>query len=368
MKIEQLFFELIQVSLGQRKYLNRIPTEEEWQALFDMAWRQTMMGVLYHGLELLSAQRQKPPRKLLLKWYSASQKIEQRSVVFDKRCKELQGMLSDSSIRSSILKGQGLAQYYGDLRSMRQSSDIDIYVDCGRERAIEFAREHGENDIVWSYKHLDLNIWSDVKIEVHYHVCVLYNPFRDRRLQSWFSRNQEMLFSRQSDIVTPSAPMNLFYVLLHMYNHFLSTGITMRHLVDYYYVVSSTDPTTVRYNDGESLEDVLRTYGLLRFAGGVLWALQETVGLEQTYMYCQPLEREGRLILDELLSFGSFSRYDMQQKIKKPGRVSEFVSISRRNLRVLRMFPSDALWAPAWFIGHKLWMLKNIWKEKLSRR
>ena len=141
MKIEQLFFELVQVSLELRERLNRIPTEVEWKTLFEMAWRQTMMGILYHGLELISAHGQKPPRNLLLKWYSASNKIKLRSAVYDRRCKELQGMLSDSGISSSILKGQGLALYYGNLCSLRQSGDIDIFVDCGRERAIEFARE-----------------------------------------------------------------------------------------------------------------------------------------------------------------------------------------------------------------------------------
>ncbi len=65
-----LFYELLQVAIGQRECLSRMPTEEAWGMLYDMAELQTVAGVSFVALEKLSGKEQKPPQDLLFDYLS----------------------------------------------------------------------------------------------------------------------------------------------------------------------------------------------------------------------------------------------------------------------------------------------------------
>jgi hypothetical protein len=51
--MEQLFYELIQVSTKQLDCLSRGPEPEEWHELHDMAHQQQMTGICYRGVQAL---------------------------------------------------------------------------------------------------------------------------------------------------------------------------------------------------------------------------------------------------------------------------------------------------------------------------
>lgn len=56
-------------------------------------------------------------------------------------CAELQAKLSVDGMNACILKGQGVAQLYGaPLRGLRQSGDIDVYVQGGQQTVMEWCR------------------------------------------------------------------------------------------------------------------------------------------------------------------------------------------------------------------------------------
>ncbi len=60
MSIEQLFFELLRVSIGVSGCLSKTPTNEEWKALYDMAKKQSLVGVCFAGVQMLVNQHQEP--------------------------------------------------------------------------------------------------------------------------------------------------------------------------------------------------------------------------------------------------------------------------------------------------------------------
>ncbi len=51
--MEDLFFELIQISIGNKQSLNHIPTGDEWQWLYNMSRKQTLNGVCFRGVDYL---------------------------------------------------------------------------------------------------------------------------------------------------------------------------------------------------------------------------------------------------------------------------------------------------------------------------
>ena len=97
-----------------------------------MAKKQSLVGVCFAGVQKLVNQHLEPPEMLYLTWMGMAAKIQQRNEVVTKQCVELQAKLSADGVRTSILKGQAVASIYPEhLRGLRQSGDIDFYVDCG---------------------------------------------------------------------------------------------------------------------------------------------------------------------------------------------------------------------------------------------
>ena len=110
--IEQLFFDLLQVSLGQRKSLRRVIGEEEWQVIFAIAQKQAVAGFAFDALNKVVGKEQRIPQSLLFDWIGISEQIKQRNCVVNQRCKELEKVFVDEGYRCCVLKGQGTSLYY----------------------------------------------------------------------------------------------------------------------------------------------------------------------------------------------------------------------------------------------------------------
>ena len=114
MNINRLFFELIQVSLGTRKCLPHTPSAVELGKLFDMAKKQSLVGVCFAGVQKLQTQRQESSERLYFTWMGMAAKIQQRNEVMNRQFMEVQSKLSADGMDSCILKGQGVALLYDE--------------------------------------------------------------------------------------------------------------------------------------------------------------------------------------------------------------------------------------------------------------
>lgn len=106
--------------------------------------------------------------------------------------------------------------------------------------SLESPLNKGGSEGVWKYRWL---LYKDIEVEVHYVLEVFLNIRKNRRLQKWFANHQKWIFSSTGDVnsigklITPSLEFNVFYILLHIYRHFLYEGIGLRQLMDYYFVL-----------------------------------------------------------------------------------------------------------------------------------
>lgn len=378
-----LFFELLQVAVGQREMLSHAPSDEEWRALHDMARKQAVLGVCFYAVQELHEQGQTPPQELIYRWFSETEIIKRRNNIVSKQCYQVQSKFSEAGIRSSILKGQGVAQYYGEeLSSFRQSGDIDVYADGGFERALKFAHDCGQKDVKWDYKHLHLNVFPDTEVEMHYRVEVLLNLMKNRKLQKWFERHTEEIFGHtdstdntekdsttnftndtnncpaeikeRAEIVTPSVEFNVFYILLHIYRHFLYEGVGLRQIMDYYFVL-------MRLNDNHNVNEsyaykAVHEFGMTRFARGLMWTMHEALEMPREWMLWEPDEKEGRYILEQVMMGGNFGHHDERLK-HSGGKLGAVKAILTHNMHLLTHYPADTIWAPVWIVWHKLWKM-----------
>lgn len=350
-----LFFELLQVSLGNRGRLTSTPTSEEWENLYDESERQAVTGILLHGIERLPAE-QRPSQDILLQWIGVGQMIEQQNHLMDERCAELLGRIQDAGLYGTILKGQGVARLYDkELISLRQSGDIDVYVSCGIRKALAFAKSQGLKDIEWDYKHLHLNLWDDTEVEMHYRVEVLLNLWKNWKLQKWFRGNDALLFHDNNDMTTPKIEFNIFYILLHIYRHFLYEGVGFRQIVDYYFVLKTENRE--KLDVSYSLEAVSK-FGMEQFAKGLMWMMHDTLGMPSEWMLWAPNEKEGKYILDEVMAGGNFGHHD-HRLTHGGGKWNTVKQVCKHNWHLLWHYPADVIWAPVWFLWHKCWKSKT---------
>lgn len=360
--MSDLFFELIQVAIGTRICLSHTPSADEWGELYAMAKKQSLVGVCFAGVQRLQQQRQEPPEMLYLTWMGMAAKIQQRNETVNRQCVELQAKLSADGLRSSILKGQGVASLYDEhLRGLRQSGDIDIYVDCGREKAIEYARSL-QGDVDWDYKHLHLQVFTDTEVEMHYVSEVFLNLWKNRKLQKWFKEHQDGMFVPQGDFVTPSVEFNLFYILLHTYRHFLYEGVGLRQLMDYYFILREAQTKDFKGSEVSEFQSLIKRFGMMRFTKGVMWIMKTVFAghdNENFSLQIEPDEKEGRYILEQVMMGGNFGHHDERLANSSSGKWSAIRKILKHNLHLLAHYPSDVIWAPIWIVYHKLWKLMN---------
>lgn len=357
-----LFFELLQVALGNQDRLSRIPSAAELAEIYAESERQAVTGILLHGIERLKDLNYdlNLNQRFLLQWIGIGQLIEQRNRLLDDRCLELLSNLTSVGLHPTILKGQGVAQCYPEvLQKLRQPGDIDVFVSDGREKAIEYARSLGQKDIDWDYKHLHLKLWDDTEVEMHYHVEVLLNLWNNRKLQKWFQKHQDAIqgsrFKVQGgDIVTPTVEFNVFYILLHIYRHFLYEGVGLRQIVDYYFVLKNFNHD-VDINESYAYKAV-REFGMEKFAKGLMWVMQKALEMPSEWMLWEPDEKEGKYILKQVMTGGNFGHYDKRLK-HSGGKLGAVKAILTHNMHLVTHYPSDVVWVPVWIVWHKLWKL-----------
>lgn len=346
-----LFFELLQIALGNRESLSIAPSAKEWSDIYRESERQAVTGILLHGIDKLPAE-QRPQLAFLFQWIGISEQIRLRNAMLDERSKELIANLSAYGLHPSILKGQGVATYYGDsLRHYRQAGDIDVYVSEGRDKAIEYAKSIGQKDISWDYVHLHLQTYKDIEVELHYRVDYSFNVFRNRKLQHWFKENENLLYCQNEDLITPSIEMNLFYVLLHIYRHFLTEGVGLRQIIDYYMVLRKVYEPQLKV---QKYVEAVREFGMEKFAKGLMWVMREALGLPDEWMLWEPDMKEGQYIMKQVMKGGNFGHYDERLK-HGGGKIGAVKAILSHNLHLLTRYPADVAWTPVWIVWHKCW-------------
>lgn len=350
--IQSLFFELIRVSIGQATCLSKLLSAEEWDELFAMAKRQSLLGVCFAGVQQLKKCNQCPPVILYRKWMMVAAKTLQRNERLNDQCVALQKQFKEAGIRSSILKGQATATLYkngidNNLSLLRQCGDIDIFVDCGRKKAIEYAKQF-QNIVEWDYKHLHLNVFKDAGIEVHYRPQVLQNVRKNSKLQRWFKLNEHLFFEGNTTlhngevIVIPIGAMNVLYQVIHLYHHLFTEGIRLRQIMDLYY-------TLLSYDVDDDVLSVITELDLTHFANGLMWILQSFFLLPLDKMPWQPEENEGRFLLKEIMNTGNFSMLNSDNKC------IYFFYLIKNNIHLYSHYKGDAFAAPFYFIWHKWW-------------
>lgn len=359
---EELFRELLLISVGKRDLFSKVPSSDDWQTLFAASKKQALLGICLGGIQTVvkrhPEQLSNLPVNLKMQWIGIAAMVQDHNCLMNRRCVELQRAMISDGFKTCILKGQGVASFYGSLALHRQSGDIDIYVDADRATILRYLADKGIPNDGWDYVHAHPRFFKDVEVELHYRLSVFRNLFLNGRFQRFIEENKEELFSNKvkladvGDVNVPTSWMNLFYLLHHIYRHMFSEGIGLRQLMDYYFALNSI---SLPSDDYEKLLEAVRRFGMEHFAHGLMWVLSDVFSLEEKLMPWIPDEKEGRFILEDIMQSGNFGKLDDRYGKPTSNKICKFITTLRRSFSLLTHYHSEALWTPVYYVWHFCW-------------
>ena len=370
--IENLFYQLLRMALGRQVCLPHTPNEQEWKALYELAKKQSLIGVCFAGVLKLQTQRQEPPEMTYLTWMGMAAKIQQRNEVVSRQCVELQGQLAADGVRSCVLKGQGVGALYrvhdndndnnknsSDLSMLRQSGDIDVWVDTDEEGALRWVKKY-QRVLDFDYKHVHLDVLEGTSVEVHYRPSTSRVPWYMKRVEH-FTREKACWTNAvalgDGMVNVPSLEFNLVFILQHIFGHLFAEEMTLKQYLDYYFVLKQA------HEKGADVQEAYRwmqRMGMGSFARATMWLLREVFGMPEEWMICEADADEGRFLLDRVMA--------KEQKAKKGEHgsvrwhLSVFWAQQSKNLHLLTHYPLEVLFSPIWLARHFFW--KRMWKMK----
>ena len=508
----RLFFEFLQVAVGNRKSLSVSVMDADWHRLFEFCKRQALIGVGFSAVEKLHAMGVVCPAALRMQWMALALQIETRNALLNEQCKKLAKRYEHDGLSTCILKGQGnLMNYPEGLRNRRQCGDIDVWAtpinvrqqeqletticpraDRGGERElpqitrelkeigpqaddggeqqlssnelqlkekcfcpqmsqmdtdgcpqadggiaiavqtgkedVEYVEYHGckavmeyvrmqhriEGNIekpVIRYHHIEAPKIDGTEVEVHFRPCYAHSPLRNWRMQRWFEEHADVCMKNKTHMgfAVPTASVNVVYQMCHLFSHYFDEGLGLRQIMDYYFALKVWHNDVMECKDlqtqgmwseglgttvmsAQEVMAVLRSFGMGKFAGAVMWVLKEVFENEECrmkneewtiqgggdggerklsqierelkennfvpWMICEPNEKEGKKLLEEIMKGGNFGQYDTRDvALKKGGMMKHGLWKLKRVTRLVRSYPEEALWEPVFRVWHLGWRL-----------
>lgn len=299
--MEKTFFELLQVAIGTRDKLSRVPSAKEWQQLFELSKKQALAAVAFRGLKVLATspiteQAESSikgegannegfgteigiDKTTYLRWLGLTAKIAQRNKEQNGQCKEICDVLEHDGFHACVLKGQANYDLYPEsLRDCRTPGDIDVWVKTktssvsfegggvepegipiavsdwdgkgahyeyysGKEAVIRYVMMHTPEVNRKTVRddmrqhHIDYRYFEKTMVEVHFTPSYFQSPLKNRRLQKWFEAHEEDCCTSTLGFKVGSVGFNAVYQLIHVYKHLFTEGIGLRQLLDYYFVL-----------------------------------------------------------------------------------------------------------------------------------
>ena len=395
-------FEFLQVAVGNRKSLSAAINDSDWLRLFDFCKKQALIGVGFSAVEKLHTQGIACPANLRMKWMALALQIEKRNALLNEQCSQLARKFEHDGLSTCILKGQGnCLNYPEELRNRRQCGDIDVWTVCkngipiavqtgkdkaeyveyhGRKAVIEYVKmQHrlaGNNDMPkQNYHHIDAPTMDGTEVEVHFRPCYAHSPLRNRRMQRWFNAHADVCMKNKTQMgfAVPAASVNVVYQMCHLFSHYFDEGLGLRQLMDYYFALRVWHNDVMERKDlqsqgmwseglgtpvlsKEEVMAVLRSFGMGKFAGAVMFVLHEVFAMPTHYYICAPNEKEGKKLLAEIMQGGDFGQYDERGKdLKNGGMIKHGIWKLKRVMRIVRSYPEEALWGPVFRVWHLGW-------------
>lgn len=353
------YLDFLRFSLHEGAEVPESASRINWDKLLDFGRRQSIRGVLLHGIKKLPADAPHPTPPQLMRWLQMGMTIKAANVqVYRDAVTLTRTFHKETGGESVVMKGQANALRYPD-PYIREPGDIDLWTTASTKEVIRWARHHNPKAGI-EYHHIDLE-GLKTPAEVHYVPSFMGNLFYEWRMRRWFQKEKPKQFGNKAllpdglgeiGVLEPS--FDCVFQLSHMMHHFFFEGIGFRQVIDFYYLLSAMP------KDDGSIMRTVRWLNMRKFTGAVMYVLRNVLGMPDDKLLCKPNEKIGKMFLHEILSAGNFGYHDSRYNFRGLSRWNQYKLETWRNLHFAKEFPAEVVFgrpiARFWHAAYKLWL------------
>ena len=279
-----------------------IPKQIDWDMIEGLATRQGLSAVLVDGVDSLPEDK-RPPKEVLLQWIGeALQGYEYRYEAYKKAIAELAHFYNTHGIKMMVLKGYACSIDWPKPEH-RPCGDIDIW-QFGKQKEADatLTKEKGLK-IDNSHHHHTVFYWRDFMVENHYDFIEVHHhsssPALEKILKEKGQDDSHFVELYGERVYVPSPNLHALFLLRHNMEHFASTGVNLRQLLDWAFFVKNHGKEV----DWGWLEGVLEQFGMKRLYDIFNAICVEDLGFEVSIFNRLQFEPELKdRVLDDFLS------------------------------------------------------------------
>ena len=264
MQIGQELLQLVKLGIGHQA--SSLPESIHWKRMEDLAAEQGLSAVLIDGIEKLPESK-RPPKTILLQWIGNTlQSYEYRYELYRQAITEMAAWHNSHGFKMMVLKGYACSLDWPKPEH-RPCGDIDIW-QFGKQKNADAALIQNKGiKIDNSHHHHTVFYWRNFIVENHYDFIEVHHhrssPALEAILKAQGQDDTHFVELNGERVYVPSPNLHALFLLRHMMEHFASTDITLRQLLDWAFFVKVHGKDV----DWEWLEDVLEQFGMKRMYG-----------------------------------------------------------------------------------------------------
>ena len=257
-------------------------------------------------------------------------------------------ILRENEIEPVLLKGQGVGAYYYQ-PLIRRCGDIDLYVGTqAYKKAFSVLKESSlkveDANFSPNDKHSHLIIDS-IPIEIHQFSArppAKYNARYQVISDSYLSDSHVILQFGDVDVRTPEPTFNAFYILNHIWRHYIGVGVGFRQICDWA-VFLHANSSKINIS---RLKEILNSLDLMKPWTAFGYIAVNMLGLPEAEMpfYTRSIEKVADKIMRMIMCEGNLGqeredRWKAADKDSIINKLKIFIISTKRYLKVFPMFP-----------------------------
>lgn len=345
--------------------------DADWKMIFNLSRSHSVISWVYDGIEMLPSEL-KPPKGLLMKWFSLVLQVERANRHINSRLVELALLYEKNNIPFVLLKGQGIATAYPN-PDHRQPGDIDVYIGPDNyKKANNLLQDNGavrnhKEDV--NDKHCNLN-WNGVTVENHIDVAKFAAPEYSKAWKGFFRRSFDGISVKREfsgiNVMLPSPYFNSIYLLVHILQHLQTSGIGLRQICDFMTVIRSNSES---FNREEWIKDI-NLLGLDRAYTLFSYIAVKYFGLDRDMfpVYDENKAADADELFEDVVISGNFGReWNNSRLVREPFLKRNFhilLWVLKRYRFARKIYPVEA-WHKMLFIirtgiRHKVELLMSV--------
>ena len=264
MNLQESCIQLIKLGIGTSKDV-KISDAIDWEAIKALADKQGLTAVVLDGLNEVLKTYSQPSTlnsQLKLLWIGeVMQNYEQRYASYEKAISSLAGFYNQHGFKMMVLKGYACNLDWPTPKH-RPCGDIDIWQFGKQKEADLKLTKETDLNIDDSHEHHTIFDWQGFMVENHYDFIDIHHRKSSSELEKIFkelgSDDSEFKYVNGEKVYLPSPNLHALFLLRHMMEHFASTELTLRQLLDWAFFVKKHGKDV----DWKWLERILDEFGM----------------------------------------------------------------------------------------------------------